>query len=346
MARVKKPTVKQPAIIAPAPARTLLGPQATKLPAKPARKRAQPPPIPKPGTKTKRAPLDPAAARAALAAVLAAPAHDAPRATYAALLTAAGDPRGELITLGLASDREPRELLARHGASWTKPLKALGKPTRWRWRRGFVEELRVNGWDAGCTPGNLAVVLAAEPVTELVIEGCDPEQLARLLAVPGIERLRRLAVSGWHASEGGTFLGRIIGRAKRLAALAELRVGIKLGDAGVLALADADPLGAVAHLALAAPEASTETFAVLAASPLGQRVEVLEWLQEPITPPMAQVLVTMPSLHTFVGSAGYVDGCRSVLAARFRARFVVEDAPQRSLLDGVKGVSHRPAPKR
>jgi uncharacterized protein (TIGR02996 family) len=368
MARVRKPSVKQRAIAAPAPAKTLLGPHATKTPAKPARKRAQPPPVPRAGRSAKPVAVDPAVARGALDAVLAAPADDAPRAAYAELLTAAGNPRGELISVGLElarlGDRSEREdartkplwdrfryLQSRYAIHWVAPLRALGKPTRWRWRRGFVEELRIDGRDAGCTPSNLTAVLAAEPVTELAIEACDPDLLARLLAVPGIERIRRLAVTGWAAAESGPVLGPDVGRAiaaaKRLSSLAELRAGIQLGDGGVLALLEADALAGVTHLALGAPATSTETFAALAASPLGQRLEVLEWLREPIGAAMAQVLVTMPSLHTFVASAGHVDACRDVLAARFRDRLVVETgAGLQFLIDGLQGVTHRPAPKR
>ena len=364
MARARKPSVKLPAIIAPAPAATLIGPQTSKLPAKPARKRAQPPPVPKPGAKPKFTPLDPAAARTALEAVLAAPADDAPRVAYAEMLKSAGDPRGEFIAVGLElahkgdkSEREDpstkplwdrfRDLHSRNSAKWTKPLKALGKPARWRWHRGFVAELRVNGWEAGCTPGNVGAVLATEPVTELSIEGCDPELLARLLAVPGVERVRRLAVSGWDASEGGAFLGRVVAKAKRLTSVVELRLGVKLGDAGILPLLEADPLANVVHLALGAPAASTETCAALAASPLGQRLEVLEWLRERIEPSIAKVLVTMPCLHTFVGSHGHVDGARDILAPRFRDRFVIEvEHGTQYLIDGFKGVSYRPAPKR
>lgn len=337
MSRTKKPTSKQALDpVAPPPVATLIGPQTTKPPAK----RAKPPTVPKPGAKKKLEPIDPVKLRDALAAVLAMPDDDKPRRAYAALLSASGDPRGEFIIAGLSGQ------LSNPGR-WTKPLRAIGKATRWRWERGFVHELRVNGYDAGCTPSNIAAVLNAEPVTELALEGCDPDQLARLLALPGIERVRRLAISGWDASDEGRYVGRIVAKAKRLTGVVELRAGIQLGDAGIVALADAETLGACVHLALGAPKASPESFAALAASPLGQRLETLEWLRDPISEPMTRLIMMMPSLQTFVASVGYVNAFANVLGARFRDRLIVDAQPGNGyLLDGIKGVSHRASPKR
>jgi uncharacterized protein (TIGR02996 family) len=360
MARTKKPTAKQ--IAAPSPAATLIGPLTTKPPAKP-------PPIPPKAQRTRprvavprpvrttgrhKVLVDPERMRSALADVLAAPADDAPRAVYAELLRSAGDARGEFILAGLdlakrglETDDRYRDLLARNGAKWSKPMKALGKQTRWRWHRGFVTELRLNGWEAGCTPGNLTSVLANEPVSELTIEGCDPELLARLVAVPGIEGVRRLAVMGWDASDGGAFVGRVLAKASRLSGVTELRVGIKLGDSGLTSLIAADSLSSVVHLAVGAPEASVESLSALAASPMGQQLEILEWLREPITGEMGKVIVTMPCLQTFVASVGETAPAHDVLTARFRDRFVIEDEPgMQYLLDGVQGISHRPVPKR
>ena len=336
----KKPTGKFPALdpVAPVPMATLVGPHTTKPPAK--KLPAKPPPIPRPAARKKLEPADPVKLRAALDAVLAAPADDAARRAYAAMLTASGDARGEFITAGL-SDQMP------NAGRWTKPLRALGKNTRWRWHKGFVQELRINGYDAECTPSNLSAVLTNEPVEELAIEGCDPEQLARVLALPGVERVKRLGVSGWDATEGGAFVGRVIAKAKRLTSVVELRAGIKLGDAGLAALCDTEALGACTHVALGAADASTEAIAALASSPLGQQLETFEWLRETLSDDMTKVIMTMPSLRRFVASTGYVDAHRKVFNARFRDRFVVENEPGKYyLLDGVKGVSHRPPPKR
>jgi len=337
----KKPTGKFPALtldpVAPIPAATLAGPHTTRPPAK---KPAKPPPIPKPALKKKITPVDPKRLRAALDAVLAAPADDAPRVAYAALLTTSGDARGAFIRAGLAGE-------VPNAGRWTRPLKALGKSTRWRWNRGFVHELRINGYDAECTPSNLAAVFLNEPIVELAIEGCDPEQLARVLALPGIERVKRLAVSGWDAAEGGAFVGRVIAKAKRLTSVVELRAGISLGDAGIASLCETEALGACVHVAFGAAEASTEAIAALASSPLGQRLETFEWLRENMSDDMTKVIMTMPCLQSFVASTGYVDAHRKLFNARFRDRFIVESEPGKSyLLDGVRGVSYRPPPKR
>ncbi len=341
---------RPPAVLAPqAPpaAATLVGrPTDGKLPAKKPRTRPPGPPpkptVPRPAPKGKPTPPDPVQARALLDAVLAAPADDAPRRAYGELLASHGDPRGDLILSALdGGDDAPST------TRWTKPLKALGKLARWRWERGFVHELRVTGWDTGCTAENLAAVLAAEPIVELAIDGGSADVLARLLAVPGIERVRRLAVSGWDPDEGGAFVGKVLAGATRLTGVTELRAGVKLGDAGVAALLRAKALGAVDHLAIGSAEASTATFAALAASPLGQRLEVLEWLRAEITAEMAQVIVTMPSLRTFVASTGETQAAHATLATRFRDRFVVEEEPgMQYLIDGVRGVSHRPRPHR
>ena len=281
----KKLTAKDP--VAPMPAATLIGPQATKPPA-----RAKPPPIP---------------AKAKV-------------------------PRP-------AKQPSTSPDLAKLRAARMKRLRALGKQARWRFENDAVVELRLNGYDAGCTPSNISAVLNAEPVTELAIEGCDPEQLARLLALPGIERIRRLAVSGWDATEGGAYVGRVLARAKRLGSVVELRAGIKLGDAGLASLASADALGM--------PDASPEAFAALAASPLGQQLETLEWGREPITDELAKVIISMPCLQTFAASTGRASGFESVFGARFRERFIIENEPGLGyLLDGVKGISYRAPPKR
>ena len=62
--------------------------------------------------------------RALIAAILADPDDDAPRAVYADWLTERGDPRGELITVQLAKKQTPAlkaradALLAKHKKAW------------------------------------------------------------------------------------------------------------------------------------------------------------------------------------------------------------------------------------
>jgi uncharacterized protein (TIGR02996 family) len=73
----------------------------------------------------------------------ASPDDDAPRLVLADLMTARGDPRGELISVQcrLARGHDPavasleRELLARHGARWAEPV---AWAQDWTWQRGFI----------------------------------------------------------------------------------------------------------------------------------------------------------------------------------------------------------------
>lgn len=307
MVRVKKPSGDAP--VAPAPATTMIGPHATKPPAKQA---------PSPAATL----VGPHATK---------PPRKQPRA--GTLPGRAVVPRPAAKPRPLPPDR-------------TKPLRALGRRARWRIEDGMVRELRLDGNDAGCTARNVAAVLAAEPITELALEGCDPDLLAQLLALPGLERVTRLAVSGWIASDGGTFVGKVLAKAKRLTAVTELRAGIELGDAGLAALAKTEALGAVTHLALGVPRAPG-AFARLAASPIGQQLETLEWLRDELSAELVQLVVTLPSLRTFVASLGHTRGFDDVLAARFRDRLVIEDQPGKTcVIDGVAGVSFRPPPKR
>lgn len=326
MARTKKPTGKQPAIQAPSARTTLIAKGPLRPPAAIAEPVAPLPAATLIGPQTTKPPAKPVRAKP--------PPPPPPRAKV---------PRPAPKRAQTAPVVDP----AKTKAARMKQLRALGKQARWRSDGDAVVELRLNGYDAGCTPTNVSAILNAEPIVELAIEGCDPDQLARLLALPGIERVKRLAISGWDASDGGAYVGRVLATASRIGGVTELRAGIKLGDAGLASLAGAKNLGACVHLALGSADASPEAFAALAASPLGQRLETFEWLREKLSADIAKLITMMPSLMTLVASTGYVDGFRDMFVARFRDRFVVEAEPGMGyLLDGVRGVSHRPVPKR
>lgn len=348
---------------------------ATKAKAKPAAKakpkpaaKAKAPAKPKPSAQAKPAKLgasapDPAKLRALLDDVLANPDDDHPRRVYADLLSAHGDPRGDFIAVqceiaarGGKTEREDpgtkplwqrfRELHSKHSAKWTKPLKALGKQTKWDFHRGFVRALSPASWEETPTPETLAAILASEPVIDLEL-GEEPRLLAKLLDVAGIERVRRLGVHGWSPSSGGSYVGKVVGAATRVTGVRELRLGVKLGDSGVRALIASPALRAVTHLAIGGPGTSAKVAEELAASALGQQLEILEWNREEITPALAQAFIAMPKLKTFVGSVGWVDGTRDLLAERFGDGFVIEDEPgDEYILDGVAGVSLRKPWKR
>ncbi len=332
--------------------------KAAKKPAKSVTKPAKPAKAAKVVKKTaakpaKAAPADPGLIAALLAAVLAAPDDDGTRLVYADHLTTAGDPRGEFIAVQCAlaqrgdkTERQDpktkplwnrfRELHSRHSAKWTKPLKALGPQTKWELHRGFVRALHVSG---ETTPAQLAELLALEPVVNLSLEP-DHQDLSRFLDVPGVERVRRLVVWGYHdAKRNGAFIGPAIAAAKRLGALTELRVGFKLQDAGIAALANATNLRSVVRLAVGASDAAPATIRALVDSPLGQRLEVLEWMRSTITPKIAEAVARLPQGATFVASFGEIDETEAHLRQRFGARFFVEDEPGTEYIDGVKHVS-------
>ena len=304
--------------------------------------------------KTKAA-IDPALAQRLLGAVLATPGDDEPRRVYADFLQSHGDPRGEFIIVQCELARDPtpkplwdrfRELHSRHSGKWTKPLKGFGRYARWWLHRGFVRSLEI---DTSIEDGDarLAEVLAIEPVVDLAING-DEAPMQKLLAVPGLERLTRLVLYGWTRERQGAFIGRLAATAERLTEVRELRLGVKLGDAGFAALAKPVALGKVTHLAIGGGGLqSVAAFEELAASPLGQRLEILEWLRDPVAPELAKLVVALPKLHTFAASYGRVDAANELLRERFGDRFVIENEPGMSYLsDGVEGVAPRRIPKR
>lgn len=83
----------------------------------------------------------------ARAAVWEAPDDLSRRLVYADMLTAAGDPRGEFITLqcldsrSAAQERRATELLEQFGKKWGSPLDAVGQVLAWE--RGFPAVVRV-----------------------------------------------------------------------------------------------------------------------------------------------------------------------------------------------------------
>jgi uncharacterized protein (TIGR02996 family) len=130
---------------------------------------------------------------ALLAAVLAAPDDDAPRLVYADFLIGRGDPRGELITVQLASKRT-RTLAAREAAllaankkQWAAPL---GKFT---FERGMASMWKIA---VDKFPQYAEAVFSAEPIRTLDLSqgnALDPTgDLYHAFRRPELARLRRL----------------------------------------------------------------------------------------------------------------------------------------------------------
>ncbi len=280
-----------------------------------------------------------------LAAVLADPDDDPARQVYADALQERGDPRGELIAVQLALARHAgetpetkamwdrfRELHAAHAAKWAKPLRALGKKTRWEFHRGFVRQLRLG--EGPRAPLELvAAALAVEPVTHLAMQGQAIDWACALLAVPGMARLRRLCIL---TTQDALDLAKVFATVE-LPRVGELRVGI-FRDADVVALAEAK-LPALRHLAIGAVRLTDVALARLLHSPVGRQLHTLEICRCAITPAMCE-LVIASQLERFSASIGWVDNALPALQARFGDKLVIErDGGFDYLLDGVMGLS-------
>ncbi|MCU0699327.1 MAG: TIGR02996 domain-containing protein [Myxococcaceae bacterium] len=187
-----------------------------------------------------------------LEAVLEAPDDEAPRQVYADWLLERGDARGELIAVqtelargGLVDARrlelEAREvsLLSEHGARWLGRL--ASDAVRASFARGFLDALTVldvsSLFDADET-------LRREPVRQLVFMTRQRLDVARVLTLPWVSRLRALEFSASHELrpalnlEGlSTLLG-----TRRLRGLTSLGFhGQALGDDGMALLARDGP---------------------------------------------------------------------------------------------------------
>lgn len=156
-----------------------------------------------------------------------------------------GDPRGEFIAVQLAlANKAPakakalwdrfRKLHSAHAAKWAKPLRALGKGARWGFHRGSVRQLRLEY--AGPKLSAFAAALAVEPVTHLVLDRVPNAWVIDALAIPGMERLQRLAILSTDVADA-RHLARKVGTAK-LPRLEELRIGL-FGTGAVSELAPA-----------------------------------------------------------------------------------------------------------
>lgn len=159
---------------------------------------------------------------ALLAEIVARPDDDAPRLVLADLLTARGDPRGELIALqcrlAAAPDDAARrslriaenKLLAAHGEAWSAPVKALLPPNAWDipkivWVRGFVEHVATS---TGLLD-RLDDLFSAAPLVRslklwgpMVLPDADPVSLAGL-SHPRLEQLHSLDLHVLGAGNAG-----------------------------------------------------------------------------------------------------------------------------------------------
>jgi uncharacterized protein (TIGR02996 family) len=133
--------------------------------------------------------------------IVARPDDDGVRAVLADALQAAGDPRGELISLQLLASRgnrdrddRIRELLAAHATSWLGSLRDAARACRFD--RGFPSRLELGGWwepdDPRWETATRDPVLAT--VEELIPGGKHGRIYRRFLASSAMENLTSIEV--------------------------------------------------------------------------------------------------------------------------------------------------------
>lgn len=133
----------------------------------------------------------------AFEAVMASPHSIEARLVLADSLLEQGNPRGNFIAAQCRGHRtEVDSLLKTHFAAWADDL----QPDEFLWVNGFVEDVFLAGERATRL---LAPVLQRHPVTRLQLGGLDLQQLQRVLALPGIERLEVLDLSRCLLGETG-----------------------------------------------------------------------------------------------------------------------------------------------
>jgi uncharacterized protein (TIGR02996 family) len=171
-----------------------------------------------------------------LAAVIADPDSDAARQVYADELTAANDPRGELILVEMALSgplsirkreelaRRRAELLAAHAKAWW--------PTKLEYRThaGFVTAIT----GSLATLAAAAALIESEPIVEVAVTSIDDAAVKKLLAAPWLPRVRRLSIRGTMTDAGfATLCGGHLPQLRALNVTAN-----QLGPAALGALAD------------------------------------------------------------------------------------------------------------
>ncbi|MGN6105683.1 MAG: TIGR02996 domain-containing protein, partial [Kofleriaceae bacterium] len=148
---------------------------------------------------------------------------DLPRQVYADLLLSKGDPRGALVNVQIALARgdepdrrealreEERFLLRRYGVDRVPG----GEVTRFE--RGFPLVART--W--GAAAAELAMLERAPTLQELHVHDADADDLARLFAAPGFERIRALELRPKPGALARLFGGPACATLQRLAIIAD-----------------------------------------------------------------------------------------------------------------------------
>jgi uncharacterized protein (TIGR02996 family) len=228
-----------------------------------------------------------------LAAVLANPRDDAPRAVLGDWLGERGDPRGELITLQLAvrkpalgagakiyrerdeqrteqqDEQEARimRILRKHQAEWIAPFRQYLQT--WRWRRGFVDSFTA---DATLFAEGLTEIATRTPIADLNLTGLQKGMLPKLFARAELMQVEKL---GLLQQRIGPVDARVLGTAP-LVALRDLHLaGNPLGDAGVAAIVASPHLVGLEMLDLQGCGLSEASLVALSNAPCLATLQVL-----------------------------------------------------------------------
>ncbi len=189
--------------------------------------------------------------------IIEAPDDDSPRLIYADWLEENGDlARAEFIRvqcrLAAADENAPErrelrwreyELLADHGGKWAGPL--VGRVRRWRFRRGFVEQVKL---EAGQFLKEARWLLDFAPIRELEVQHPTLEELRPLLASKHIRRITRLNLDHARLGDAGASL---LAESPSLARLQRLSLQFnEIGSAGLRALAGSPHLRSLRSIGL------------------------------------------------------------------------------------------------
>jgi uncharacterized protein (TIGR02996 family) len=232
-----------------------------------------------------------------VAEILERPLDDGPRLVLADALQEKGDPRGHFIVAqcrlaerGLPPDErwalkaETSRLVGAHGKDWAGSLPGV---LQFKMRRGFVDEI---SGSADRFVSIAAEVVAAQPVTRLLLDGASAATISALADVGAFARVLNLTIRGSLGDDGAERLAAALGR--RTTPLSSLNVGSngigpkgaaalsanlagcsswtlssnELGDAGATVLASAKSLSKLTTLYLTANELSDDGLTTLAKS--------------------------------------------------------------------------------
>jgi len=182
---------------------------------------------------------------ALLAAVLADPTDDAPRAVYADRLIELGDPRGDFITVQLAlaktkPGKKPDELagesaalLEEHAAKWSRDVAQL--TLKQFYARGFIYRVEMRA-RAFVTDGARLFELA--PIESVKLRNVDSSTLRKLATTPALAKVRELELDDRIGDPGA----KLLAEGGQLQALRRIDLfGCGVGHHGVEALLAAMP---------------------------------------------------------------------------------------------------------